>query len=328
MENNSHPLSFCSKIPTVNNWATPFLPLLLVILTGSFLGSCSSPAKIDPTIVSTSYDYTKPADIAAQSRPVWVLPIINKGWIPARVDPKTGDWISGHYQATIIQEGYWATQEEAELAGRPYILAGDSSPIIPTPVPDGPRQGGGGGAELNVTALQKRITELEAQQKRLQSTGENPDQLAAVSAQLRGIAQDIPHTQETVSVPTTRAPAYDPRMSVPMMSPPPPAALPEYPSGQAATQGAPTIPTRGDFPQYAIPSHPNQYIPSASGEDSAIILPALPVGTAYDIPQGPHSESPVSVRYLQGNQVEVTVNGKKRLIQLNHPGDKIRITVD
>jgi hypothetical protein len=140
----------------------PFL-LLLVFL----LPACTTPpVKVDPTLLHSSYDYTRPAEIADQSKPVWVLPLINQGWVPAKVDPKTGDWISGHYTASVIQDGHWATLEEAELAGRPYVIAGEGKPVVPIPTaPSGPAQEVPAtsitGGELDVAALDRRVSALE-----------------------------------------------------------------------------------------------------------------------------------------------------------------------
>lgn len=209
-----------------------FVALGLFSLLG--LGGCAmqqNPAIIDPTIVSTSYDYTKPADIAAQSKPVWILPVINKGWVPAHIDPKTGDWLSGHYQATIVQDGYWATLEEAELAGRPYIIAGDSSPIIPKPVTDGPTKLGTGSPEVDLVALQNKIRELEQKQRGpVEINQQSPDKLAALSAQVQALAIDVPGGGQSMATPSSQlTTGYNSPFQVDVNQPPPP--MPPYPYG-------------------------------------------------------------------------------------------------
>lgn len=137
------------------------LPLLLPMV---LLSACQTPptAKDDSAVSTTRYDNTK-GDISNQAKPVWVLPVINQGWIPARVDPKTGDWISGHYQATIVQNGYWATQEEAERSGKPYIMAGEMTPIIPSPVTTPATGIGQNSAELTNRATETRTATPEPQ---------------------------------------------------------------------------------------------------------------------------------------------------------------------
>lgn len=113
-------------------------------------------ASAKPTVkAQNSYDYTKPQDIADRGKPVWVLPSINYGWQPAHVNAQ-GQWIGGHYTATVMSEGYWATQEEAQMAGKPFLVAGKGKPVVPqTPA------SGTGGAELEVSQLQSRVEKLE-----------------------------------------------------------------------------------------------------------------------------------------------------------------------
>lgn len=89
---------------------------------------------IGPRVVSTNYDYTRPVDIAKRNKPVWILPKTNVGWVKGYVDKVKGDWHSGEYVGTIIEPGHWATLEEAELSGQPYIVAGENRSILPEPV--------------------------------------------------------------------------------------------------------------------------------------------------------------------------------------------------
>lgn len=181
---------------------TVHLRLALAVLSALMFGACQTPeqARIEPSVVATSYDYTKPVDIASQSSPVWILPIINQGWIPAHIDKKTGDWISGHYQATIVQDGYWATKEEAELSGRPYITAGDSTPTAPAPV-----------ANLPSPQTQVQIASTPSP-----FTAYSP----APSPQLQVLAVDMP-TSRADSFSTTPEKISSPK---PVPTAPPPAA--------------------------------------------------------------------------------------------------------
>ncbi|MFZ5807246.1 MAG: hypothetical protein ACOY3I_08585 [Verrucomicrobiota bacterium] len=269
---------------------------IIVLLAMPFLlAGCGStqPVRVDPTVVSTSYDYTKPADIAAQSRPVWVLPIINKGWIPARVDPRSGDWVSGHYQATIVQDGYWATQEEAELSGRPYILAGDSTPIIPAPVGDGPTAKGGGGAELQMATMQKRIDHLET--KNNNQPNADPDQLAALSAQVQSLSQNVPATYGSVSSGEQNVAGYAPNVFV------------------SGTQ----VPMQD---RSAVPSATGRGAPAFQGKAPSVILPPMPAGTVYEIPSNPQLPQKMVVHYLEDNQVEIDYMGRRTKVDLERSG--------
>ncbi|MES2309995.1 MAG: hypothetical protein V4507_14165 [Verrucomicrobiota bacterium] len=129
------------------------------------LVGCSSqpaPVSIDPAaVVQKNYNYSAPADIDRQSKPVWILPMMSQGWIPAKIDSQTGDWVGGHYQATIIQEGHWATLEEAEQSGRPFVRSGEGQPIVP---PLSSPCSSQGGAELDVAHLESRVTQIETAQ--------------------------------------------------------------------------------------------------------------------------------------------------------------------
>lgn len=123
-----------SKILFMDNQVKPAWVFLLLT---SFLIGCAhqkpKPTPINPGVLTSSYDYVKPGDLSNKTQPAWILPTISKGWVPAQVDPKTNQWISGHYTATVTQEGHWATLEEAELSGKPYLRSDDTAPVIPNP---------------------------------------------------------------------------------------------------------------------------------------------------------------------------------------------------
>ncbi len=259
-----------------------------------FVVGCSGGRKVqvDPTVVATSYDYTKPADISAQSKPVWVLPIINKGWIPARVDPDTGDWVSGHYQATIIQDGYWATQEEAELSGRPYILAGDSVPVVPPPVPGGPRQGGGGD-ELNIATMQQKIDKLEKKQDSMNNAEADQDKLAAISTQIQSLAENAPANTDTQS----------------------------YATRQRTDQYSSDKEVNG----YATGDKPTVTVDGAGSP--TLTLPSMPVGSTYEIPKSGYLQDKLTVFYLNKLEVQVNYMGHEYLVRLNNPTDRVRVTL-
>jgi len=267
-------------------------PILLLVLT---LTACQTPkTKIDPTIVSTSYDYTKPADISNQSKPVWVLPVINQGWIPARVDPKTGDWISGHYQATIVQDGYWATQEEAELSGRPYIVAGETTPIVPPPVANVPSTGNGG-AELNLTDMRNRISTLESKQSSPPEEAATAEQLQQVSAQLQAMAVDLPATTGTEAHTSQNTAGFTPSFRVPDA----------------------TAPGTTSTPPTASP---------VMGDTRTLLLPAAQPGSSYVVPSGT-SLGNIQVRQIDDTLVEVTFGGQTQQVRLHSPKDRVRITL-
>jgi hypothetical protein len=115
---------------------------------------------VDPALIQNSYDYTKPYDVQDKGKPVYILPVINHGWVKAQVDPKTGQWVGGHYVGTIVDQGHWATLEEAELSGRPYMKAENGQVIVPDPVQRNPGNSESP-VEIDLVSLRERIQKLE-----------------------------------------------------------------------------------------------------------------------------------------------------------------------
>ncbi|CAF0704879.1 hypothetical protein [Candidatus Methylacidithermus pantelleriae] len=131
-----------------------------------FCGCSGNPSQrmgalpVDPALIQNSYDYTKPYDVQDKGKPAYVLPVINHGWVKAQVDPKTGQWIGGHYVGTVVEQGHWATLEEAELSGRPYLRADNGQVIVPDPVQKNPGTSDGG-VEIDLVTLRERVQKLE-----------------------------------------------------------------------------------------------------------------------------------------------------------------------
>ncbi|CAI9085749.1 hypothetical protein A7K73_07920 [Candidatus Methylacidiphilum fumarolicum] len=137
----------------------------LCALAVCFVLGCVSQKKtampIDPALIQNSYDYTKPYDVYDRSKPAYVLPVINTGWAKAKVDPKTGQWIGGHYVGTVIDPGHWATLEEAELSGKPYIRADNGQMIVPNPNEDNPPSKDKG-VEIDLVSMKNRLEKMES----------------------------------------------------------------------------------------------------------------------------------------------------------------------
>ncbi|QSR88896.1 hypothetical protein [Methylacidiphilum caldifontis] len=129
-----------------------------------FLLGCVSQKKanlpIDPALIQNSYDYTKPYDVYDKGKPAYILPVINTGWTKARVDPKTGQWIGGHYVGTVIDPGHWASLEEAELSGKPYIRADNGQMVVPTPNEENPSTKDKG-VEIDLVNMRNRLEKIE-----------------------------------------------------------------------------------------------------------------------------------------------------------------------
>ncbi len=115
---------------------------------------------VDPALIQNSYDYTKPRDVHDKTKPVYMLPVINTGWAKAEVDSKSGQWVGGHYVGTVVDQGHWATLEEAELSGRPYMRADNGQMIVPNPENANPGTGDGG-MEIDLTTMRTRLDKLE-----------------------------------------------------------------------------------------------------------------------------------------------------------------------
>ncbi|MDD4933637.1 MAG: hypothetical protein PHO89_09265 [Methylacidiphilaceae bacterium] len=115
---------------------------------------------VDPALIQNSYDYTKPRDVHDKTKPVYMLPVINTGWAKAEVDSKTGQWVGGHYVGTVVDQGHWATLEEAELSGRPYMRADNGQMIVPNPENANPGTGDNG-MEIDLTTMRNRLEKLE-----------------------------------------------------------------------------------------------------------------------------------------------------------------------
>ncbi|MDD2708702.1 MAG: hypothetical protein PHV34_12005 [Verrucomicrobiae bacterium] len=158
-------------------WTTKQSPALdcFIIALATLVAGCAGSrptVAVTPSVLSHSFDYSRPPDIAGQSKPVWILPTIVQGWVPARADPKTGEWIGGHYTATVTEDGHWATLEEAQLGGKPHVLAGDGKAVVPLPPAKTPASGSGNG-EIDLLGMEQRLNALESGQARNTT---NPDE--------------------------------------------------------------------------------------------------------------------------------------------------------
>ncbi|CAB4243566.1 conserved protein of unknown function [Methylacidimicrobium sp. AP8] len=135
--------------------------LCTLTLIGCSTHERTAAVPVDPALIQNSYDYTKPRDVHDKTKPVYMLPVINTGWAKAEVDPKTGQWIGGHYVGTVIDQGHWATLEEAELSGRPYMRADNGQMVVPNP-PEANPGTGDNGMEIDLTTMRNRLAKLES----------------------------------------------------------------------------------------------------------------------------------------------------------------------
>jgi hypothetical protein len=113
-------------------------------------------------MIQNSYDYTKPHDIYGKDKPVWMQPVLRYGWERAHLDPNTGQWLGGRYIGTVVEPGHWASQEEAELSGRPYVEANSGKQIVPTPIDKS--AGDNENVEIDIVKMKDKIASLEQTQ--------------------------------------------------------------------------------------------------------------------------------------------------------------------
>jgi hypothetical protein len=305
--------------------------------------------RVGESMVQTSYDYSRPGSIAPDSKPVWVLPVINSGWKPARVDRKTGEWIGGHYSATVVEEGKWATLEEAELSGKPYILPGQTRPVIPTPLKD---QSASSTGELNATTLEQKMARLEKLERdsRLGSSTPSSTSLANQAAipTLPPVKTVPPTSVRDTGSQGTRKPATSP-MKIPGLTtdtppsravegpekspsvlldppkmPPPPPPLPEVPNSDilSQTKSSPSPASSASKSPVMLnsPTPPPQF-DSKTGE---IILSYAPPGSTAKV-NTPKGE--VSVTYGDGGKTTISLGKKSKTVTLKNPNEKIKIKI-
>jgi hypothetical protein len=305
--------------------------------------------KIGKGMVQTSYDYSRPDSIAPDSKPVWVLPVINSGWKPAKVDQKTGDWIGGHYAATVVEDGKWATLEEAELSGKPYVLPGQTRPIIPVPLRN---QSASSTGELNATTLEQKLARLDKleREKRLSSPSD-------VSLNNQAAIPGLPPVRTT---PTTRTQRESVPSSAPRQEDKPKINIPGLTSSASASQEEekgerlpsiladppqlppplpppPSIETGEILPKSASSPSPLESpakdpvllssptpVPKYDSKTGEIILSYAPPGSTAKV-QTPKGE--VVVTYGEEGKTTVSLGKKKKTVTLTNPQDKIKIKI-
>lgn len=308
--------------------------------------------RVGETMVQTSYDYSRPGSIAPDSKPVWVLPAINSGWKPAKVDQKTGDWVGGHYAATVVEDGKWATLEEAELSGKPYILPGQTRPIIPVPLKN---QSASSTGELNATTLEQKLARLDKLERSQRSSSPSDVSLNNQAA--------IPGLPPVKTVPPLRPPSQSegapsrldatPKINIPGLtsSAPSPTPTPDKEEGgermPSILAEPPKLPPPLPPPPKInagemLPSTASSPLPVESGDKGPILLSSPTPVPKYDSKTGeiilsyapPGSTAKVNtpkgeviVSYGNGGNTTVTLGKKKKTVTLTNPKEKIKIKI-
>lgn len=285
-----------------------------------------------------TYDYSPPpARGSTDSRPVWILPVINSGYQPPKVDARTGEWVGGHYSASIVTPGKWATQEEAELSGKPYILPGQTKPIVPVELRS---QAPDSTGELNATTLEQKLARLEkyehgkaddsasrtslGNQISVPSIAQVPKETVlpepeppkVASGKTGGTPMNIPGITEPAG--KTKEPKV---LAQPPLLPPPPPPLAE--SGVAA------VPKKasGTAPKDAsgtVPKNLTQPTASYDAASSKVIVSYGDPGTAAKVvtPKGE-----VVVTYGENGVATVSFGGKQKTVTITGANEQVKITI-
>lgn len=322
-------------------------------MRGGEPGIPKDPVQVGETMVQTSYDYSRPEGVAPDSKPVWILPVINSGWKPAKVDSKTGDWVGGHYSATVVEDGKWATLEEAELSGKPYILPGETRPIIPTPLRS---QGEGKPGEINATTLEQKLARLDRLER--ESAGRGGREVDSASKRSLINQSAIPAGTDrgdggakTPGSGSSFPPAPETDDSAPMTIP---GITGNLDGAQGESKSAPLV--LGDVPNLpplkpppqgleenakpigTLPAGPSPSVQSGKGNPDNLMKPTpspkynpdtgeilIGVGQSgstvtIDTPKGP-----ATIAYGKDGEVSVTIKGKTRSIRLTPPQNQVKI---
>lgn len=263
---------------------------------------------IRPGILTSSYDYTPPSDVGEKNQPVWILPTISKGWMPAQVDKRTNQWVSGHYTATVTEPGHWATLEEAELSGKPYLLAGETDPVVPLPLQDGKKAPAPSDVSLqNQLLLPNHIpSDDEPVQATYPKTDEKPAPL------------NVPG----LTAPQTATPK--PSVPKPSATPTPPILPPVVPAPNQVSTVDPspaTIPpakTTGEMRTGAVHKDaPARYVATTND----IYISRAPAGTTTTVKT---QDEYVLIAYVTGDKCNVTYQGKTQSISFHGKSDAVK----
>ena len=290
-------------------------PLALALACTLFATGCASSSKHKehtapalPPGSSLSPPSPPPASLMASSaNPVWVLPAFQTGYVPGKVDPNTGEYVGGHNRETITTPGHWAAQEEATLAGAPYVIPSSNEVIDPRNKTTGASSGRAG--TLNVALTQPPVVDNKDA-----SVPPRPTPAPVVTVT----------TKKTVAIvkpsPTPKkAPAPEPAKVIAKATPKP--ATPEPVKVVAKVAPMPDLPklpsatvAKSDF----LVEHPNDkqivFGGGRAGETHSITLP---------------SGKEMTIHYVSDTKLEVGVaGGAAKEVSLPRLGAQVKLSVD
>lgn len=290
------------------------------------------PQTVTPQTLGTSYDYTKPGDISRQSKPVWILPRTTSGWKKAVADDAGGEWRSGQYVAKIIEPGRWATLEEAELSGKPYIIPGEDRPVIPVKLKD---QSPTSTGELNATTLEQKLAKLEKMASgtsaaRVPSTTSVSNQAAIPQNITQEGKQPIPGLNipgigQSQKPPTPSvAPEALPEPKK-ISIPPPPVKKPNLADPSKKIE---VVDEKGVQPK-ALPAQPPLSLPGLKKPAASYDAAKNQLTVGYNEPGADFSvktpKGQVRLSYKEKGRVEVTFDGKTETVTVADPSEVIKV---
>jgi hypothetical protein len=134
----------------------PSLALCALLATGcaghkaTQEASYTKEAPPPPTVQAPS----SPPPRNAGDRPVWVLPVFSTGYVAGAANPTSDVYVGAHSVTSMVEPGHWASQEEAELQGKPYVSPSSNRIVYPeTQSSETLRRGSG---EMDVAAPTRR----------------------------------------------------------------------------------------------------------------------------------------------------------------------------
>jgi hypothetical protein len=125
--------------------------LLAALAVAGFV-SCASTSKRPKQGGIPTKPTQPPPPSLKDKNPVFILPQLVTGWVNESGDETT--YRGGYITASVVKPGYWATREEAELAGLPFITPDSSAAIVPTQP-----SARDGQQEINSTVVAQRLAE-------------------------------------------------------------------------------------------------------------------------------------------------------------------------
>lgn len=182
----------------------------LVVFTGCETTNPQGSLRMADPAMTAEPAVVPPLDAKNRGLPVLLKPVTAVSWVKPTQEGKS--WKGGYLTVDILEDWRWATREEAESLGRPYIVPGESDEIVPAGV---------GGSEIRIGELMTRLNRLEnnqprtvdrmeAEQALVSGMGQVPPQVMTDGPTLRG----TPNQFEVPEIANTPAPTRTPSMEV------------------------------------------------------------------------------------------------------------------